>query len=93
MVSHALARDRPQGVEGTREFCERLSPSPPRSLDTFVVAEGNMVVQFGNRELDYPGGSFLDFLRCRLAERSGMSRLPTVSSRAGSPNAGLSATT
>jgi len=61
MVSHALARDRPQGVEGTRQFCERLSPSPPRSLDPFVVAEGNMVVQFGHRELDYPGGSFLDF--------------------------------
>jgi predicted ester cyclase len=32
-----------------------------RRLDSFVVAEGDMVVQFGSRELTWPGGSFLGF--------------------------------
>ena len=63
LVNHALARGRPQGLEGTREF---LRPAHRdrhggRWLDSFVVAEGDMVVQFGSRELTWPGGSFLGF--------------------------------
>ncbi|HEY6688585.1 MAG TPA: hypothetical protein VI094_20515 [Propionibacteriaceae bacterium] len=30
-------------------------------MKSFVVAEGDMVVQFGTRELIWPGGAFLGF--------------------------------
>jgi predicted ester cyclase len=63
LVNHALAPDRPQGLEGTREFVQRAQRSrhPGRWVSSFVVAEGDMVVQFGTRELDWPGGSFLGY--------------------------------
>jgi predicted ester cyclase len=63
MVNHALAPGRPQGLEGTREFFRGAGRDRHggRWLTSFVVAEDDMVVQFGSRELDWPGGSFMGF--------------------------------
>jgi len=63
MVNHALGPGRPQGLEGTREFLRgaRRDTHGGRWLHSIVVAEGDMVVQFGSRELTWPGGSFLGF--------------------------------
>jgi predicted ester cyclase len=63
MVNHALAAGRPQGLEGTREFLRRARRDTHggRWINSIVVAEGDMVVQFGTRELTWPGGSFLGF--------------------------------
>jgi len=59
MVNHALAPGRPQGLAGTREFLTtaRRAQHPGRWITSFDVAEGDMVVQFGLRELDWPGGN------------------------------------
>jgi predicted ester cyclase len=63
MVNHALAPGRPQGLVGTKEFLSRARRDTHggRWLNSVVVAEGDMVVQFGTRELTWPGGSFLGF--------------------------------
>ena len=63
MVNHALAASRQAGLEGTREFLRRARRDTHggRWLNTTIVAEGDMVVQFGTRELTWPGGSFLGF--------------------------------
>ena len=63
LVNHALAPGRPQGLEGTREFLRMAQRDRHggRWLDSFVVAEGDTVVQFGSRELTWPGGPFLGF--------------------------------
>jgi predicted ester cyclase len=63
MVNHALAAGRPQGLEGTREFLRRARRDTHggRWVVSMVVAEGDMVVQFGTRELTWPGGSLLGF--------------------------------
>ena len=63
LVNHALAADRPQGIEGTRQFLvgARRHAHPGRWLESIVVAEGDLVVQFGRRELHWPGGRFRGF--------------------------------
>jgi len=63
LVNHALAPDRPQGLAGTREFLRaaRRDTHGGRWLSSVVVAEGDMVVQFGSRELTWPGGSLMGF--------------------------------
>lgn len=63
MVNHALAPSRPPGLEGTREWLE----TEGRNFQSFpwkellVVAEDDLVVQFGVREHDWPGGRFRGF--------------------------------
>ena len=63
MVNHALAQGRPHGLEGTRQWLE----TEGRNFQSFpwkellVVAEGDLVVQFGVREHDWPGGRFRGF--------------------------------
>ena len=63
MVNHALAPGRPHGLEGTRQWLE----TEGRNFQSFpwkelrVVAEGDLVVQFGVREHDWPGGRFRGF--------------------------------
>jgi len=61
LVNHALAPHMPAGIEGTRLFFQtaRRDVHPARWLETFIVAEGDFVVQFGRRELEWPGGSCL----------------------------------
>ena len=61
--NHALAPGRPQGIAGTREFLEnaRRDLHPVRWIESHVVAEGDLVVQFGTREQHWPGGSFRGF--------------------------------
>jgi predicted ester cyclase len=63
MINHALASGRPPGLEGTREWLE----TEGRNFQSFpwkellVVAEDDLVVQFGVREHDWPGGRFRGF--------------------------------
>jgi predicted ester cyclase len=63
MVNHALAPNRPPGLEGTRQWLE----TEGRNFQSFfwkeltVVVENDLVVQFGVREHDWPGGSFRGF--------------------------------
>ena len=63
MINHALAPGRPQGIEGTREFLRsaRRDLHPVRWTESHVVAEGDLVVQFGTRQQHWPGGSFRGF--------------------------------
>jgi predicted ester cyclase len=63
MVNHALARGRSPGLEGSREFLRsaRRDVHGARWVDYFIVAENDLVVQFGLREHDWPGGRFRGF--------------------------------
>jgi predicted ester cyclase len=63
MINHALAPGRPQGLEGTREFLRHAQRHrhPGRWVNSYVVAEDDLVVQFGSRELTWPGGAFMGF--------------------------------
>ena len=63
MVNHALAPDRPKGLEGTREFLRTGMPQFQADgwTDSVMVAEGDYVVQFGVRAGTWRGGSFLGF--------------------------------
>jgi ketosteroid isomerase-like protein len=63
MVNHALAPTRPKGLEGTREW---LSTEGKKFLsfrwqDLTVVAEDDLVVQFGVRGGTWPGAPFRGF--------------------------------
>src|SRR5215472_10305308 len=68
IVNHALAPGRPQGIEGTREFLQtaRRGIHPARWLWSETAAENDLVVQFGSRELDWPGGLSMAKLRSPL---------------------------
>ena len=63
MLNHALAPNRPPGLEGTRQWLE----TEGRNFRSFawkelrVVAEDDLVVQFGTRAHDWPGGRFRGF--------------------------------
>lgn len=63
MVNHALAPNRPAGLEGTRQWLE----TEGRNFQSFawkellVVAEDDLVVHFGVRAQDWPGGRFRGF--------------------------------
>lgn len=63
MVNHALAPNRPAGLEGTRQWLE----TEGRNFQSFawteqhLVAENDLVVQFGTRAHDWPGGRFRGF--------------------------------
>jgi predicted ester cyclase len=63
MVNHALAPSRPPGLEGTRQWLatEGLNFRSFNWKELFVVAEGDLVVQFGVRAHDWPGGRFRGF--------------------------------
>ena len=63
MVNHALAADRPKGLEGTREFVRDGMPQFQGDdwADSVIVAEGDYVVQFGVRAGTWRGGPFLGF--------------------------------
>jgi predicted ester cyclase len=63
MVNHALAPSRPPGRAGTRQWLE----TEGRNFQRFpwkelrVVGEEDLVVQFGVRAHDWPGGRFRGF--------------------------------
>lgn len=63
MVNHALAANRPPGLEGTRQWLDtegrNFQSFPWKALS--VVAENDLVVQFGVREHNWPGGRFRGF--------------------------------
>ena len=50
MVNHALAAGRLPGPEGTRTFLQ-TAQRDVHGADYFVVAENDLVVQFGSRQL------------------------------------------
>lgn len=63
MVNHSLAPSRPSGLEGTRQWLATEGPNF-RSFnwkELSVVAEKDLVVQFGARAHDWPGGRFRGF--------------------------------
>jgi predicted ester cyclase len=63
MVNHSLAPSRPHGLEGTREWLATEGRNFQSSIwqELFVVAEDDLVVQFGARQGDWPGGHFRGF--------------------------------
>src|SRR5262249_6086982 len=63
MVNHALAPSRPPGLEGTRQWLdtEGLHFQSFPWTELLVVAEDNLVVQFGARAHDWPAGQFRGF--------------------------------
>jgi predicted ester cyclase len=63
LVNHALASTAPSGLDGTRRFLERAARGVhgARWLSSVVVAENDLVVQFGQREQHWPGGTFRGF--------------------------------
>jgi predicted ester cyclase len=63
MVNHALASHMPPGLEGTKAFLRRARRDlhGGKWVNSIVVAESDMVVQFGSRQLTWPGGSLLGF--------------------------------
>ena len=73
MVNHTLAPDRQQGLAGTREFLETQGRHPMTSQhweSMVVVAEGDVVVQFGRRAGPWAGGGGVGrFVDGKIAER------------------------
>jgi predicted ester cyclase len=64
MVNHALAAGRPAGLEGTREFLStmgRYHLTEHAWDELTVVAEGDLVVQFGVASGRWLGGPFMGF--------------------------------
>ena len=63
MVNHSLASSRPPGLAGTRQWLatEGRKFASFRWRERFVVAEGDLVVQFGVRGGLWPGGAFRGF--------------------------------
>ncbi|HLY83654.1 MAG TPA: ester cyclase [Acidimicrobiales bacterium] len=63
MVNHSLAPSRPPGLEGTRQWLQTDGRNFQSFAwqELFVVAENDLVVQFGVREHDWPGGHFRGF--------------------------------
>jgi predicted ester cyclase len=58
MTNHSLRADRPRGLEGTRQWLETEGPKfrSSRWQELMVVAENDLVVQFGVRGGEWPGG-------------------------------------
>lgn len=63
MVNHSLAPSRPPGLEGTRQWLatDGSKFESFRWQELRVVAEGDLVVQFGVRGGQWPGGAFRGF--------------------------------
>jgi predicted ester cyclase len=63
MVNHSLAPGRPTGLEGTRQWLATGGRKFQSFCwqELFVVGEGDLVVQFGVRGGDWPGGTFRGF--------------------------------
>jgi predicted ester cyclase len=61
MVNHSLAPSRPQGLEGTREFLRSAGRQFANDhwTSVTVLADGDLVVQFGERGGNWAGGPFL----------------------------------
>lgn len=63
MVNHALRPGRPKGLEGTRQWLETEGTKFQdfRWQQLIVVGEQDLVVQFGVRGGEWPGGAFRGF--------------------------------
>src|ERR1041384_4953313 len=67
LINHALVqRLRDKGLAGTKEFLRqgaastggRKDPHTSTWIQRWVVAEGDLVIEFGKREGNWPGGKF-----------------------------------
>jgi ketosteroid isomerase-like protein len=63
MVNHSLAPGRPAGLEGTRDYLATGGRSwqTEHWRQSYVVAEDDLVVQFGVRAGHWPGGDFFGY--------------------------------
>ena len=63
MTTHSFAPNMPQGIAGMRRFVERSSAAGRAGRWEWVVTvcEGEFLVQYGTRTLDWPGGPFRGF--------------------------------
>lgn len=63
MVNHSLAPGRPPGLAGSLQWLTAVGPRfrSFRWRELSVVAEGDLVVQFGVRGGEWPGGTLLGF--------------------------------
>jgi hypothetical protein len=63
MVNHSLGPRRPPGLAGTREYLTSAGRNFRSETwrDSIVVAEHDLVVQFGVRTGHWPGGPFFGF--------------------------------
>jgi len=62
MVNHALAPGRPAGLAGTREYLETMGRHQMTDHawdDLTVIAEGDLVIQFGTASALWHGGPFM----------------------------------
>jgi hypothetical protein len=60
-ANHALVTGRTQGLEKTCELLRAATHDLHPGRVGEVLAEGDIVVQFGTRELTSPGGAFLGY--------------------------------
>jgi predicted ester cyclase len=67
MINRALASHRTPGLEGTKEFLRESERDPARgrwrramvsNQQVVTIAEGDYVIQYGNRKGTWPGGRF-----------------------------------
>ena len=63
MITHSFAANMPQGIDGMRRFvaASRDRGGVGRWEHVVTIAEGDYVVQYGTRSLDWPGGPFRGF--------------------------------
>ena len=70
MTNHALASHRNVGLEGTKQFLRECREDPGKAAwmrammsdqELVTIAEGDYVIQFGERTGTWPGGRFRGF--------------------------------
>jgi predicted ester cyclase len=63
MLTHSFAANMPQGIEGMRRIVQasRDRGGVGRWEHVVTIADGEYVVQYGARSLDWPGGPFRGF--------------------------------
>lgn len=63
IITHSLSASMPQGIGGIRRFVanRKATGGVGHWEEVVTVAEGDYVVQFGTRSLDWPGGPFRGF--------------------------------
>lgn len=63
MITHSLSASMPQGIEGMRRFVEgsHRRGGVGKWEQVVTICEGEYLVQYGTRSLDWPGGPFRGF--------------------------------
>lgn len=63
MVTHSFKPSRPQGIQGIRDFVNKRPATTGVGgwKEVVEVCDGEYVVQYGTRHVDFPGGEFRGF--------------------------------